>query len=183
LSLRAPLTFAPGSFGWFEVRFRPEGSVIRLDEAVASWQRLMAFVAQAPAVLAADPAGVYLFGFSQGAIMSVVLALTRPDLLAGIVALSGRTLPELFDRATPFGPFLASPESLKDFPFFIGHGLRDQVLPVHHARATRDRLATLPVSLTYREYEMGHFISEQCLSEVAGWLSERLDELEERKEP
>jgi len=53
-------------------------------------------------------------------------------------------------------------------------GQYDPVLPVHHGRAARDQLATLPVDLTYREYAMGHEVTPESLADVVAWLQERL---------
>ena len=174
LSLRAPHSLAPGSYAWFEVRFTPE-PVIRPDMAEASRQSLIESIAQAPAHYRADPQRVYLLGFSQGAIMSLALALTRPDLLAGAVAISGRTLPELFQPEGPLGGHLAPLEQLDGLPLFVLHGAQDTTLPVKHGRATRDRFALLPVDLTYREYDMPHALSEASLRDAAAWLTTRLD--------
>jgi len=100
--------------------------------------------------------------------MSLSLALTRPDRLAGVVAMSGRILPEVL-------PLMASPEAMKGLPIFVVHGTADPVLPIHYGRAIRDRLSGLPVALTYREYPMGHQVTEESLRDVTVWLKERLD--------
>lgn len=175
-SLRAPVVLGPGSYGWFHVEFTPQGSVIEPEEAEASRRALIAFIEALPAARGIDPRRVYSMGFSQGAIMTLALVYTRPDLLAGAVALAGRTLPELFAEEGPLAGHLAPPEALEGLPVFVGHGLHDEVLGVHHARATRERLQAYPVRLTYREYDMGHFIGEACLEEVRRWLAERLEE-------
>ena len=52
------------------------------------------------------------------------------------------------------------------------------VLPVHHGRESREKLSSLPVDLTYSEYEMGHEVSEESLAEVQEWLSDHLDRAE-----
>src|SRR6516225_7411273 len=74
ISVRAPNTLGPGSYEWFEADFT-------LQEPVTAYD--------------ADPKQVYLMGFSQGAIMSASVALTRPELVAGVVLMSGRILPEI----------------------------------------------------------------------------------------
>ncbi|MEW5987199.1 MAG: alpha/beta fold hydrolase [Chloroflexota bacterium] len=173
LSLRAPLTLSPGSYAWYEIAFN--GDRFRFDphQVENARQVLMTFIQQAPQLYEIDPERVYLLGFSQGAIMSLTLALTQPELLAGVVAIAGRTLPELFRSDPPLGGHLAAPAAWQDFPLLVMHGLYDPVLPIQHGRATRDHLARLPVALTYKEYDMGHYISEECLGDAARWLTER----------
>jgi phospholipase/carboxylesterase len=61
----------------------------------------------------------------------------------------------------------------------IVHGTADSVLNIEYGRAIRDALEKLPVNLTYREYPMGHHVSNQSLSDIQGWLSGRLDSLED----
>jgi phospholipase/carboxylesterase len=168
-SARAPNTLAPGSYAWFHVEFTPQGPVINPGEAESSRQALLGFIDELVDTYGLDPARVYAMGFSQGAIMGFSLALTRPDKLAGLVAHSGRILPEI-------RPLIAPAEELRGLPVFVLHGTADAVLPIHHGRASRDLLSDLPVRLTYREYPIEHQISAESLGDAAAWLSERLDE-------
>ena len=169
VSLRAPITLAPGSYAWFHVEFTPQGSLINPAEAEQSRQILIETIQQAVAAFGANPQRVYLMGFSQGAIMSASVALTRPDLVAGAVLMSGRILPEIQPR-------MVEPEQLAGLPILTVHGSADTVLPIHNGRASRDLLSKLPVKLTYKEYAMGHEVTPQSLRDVQAWLGERLDE-------
>lgn len=168
ISARAPVTLAPGMYAWFEVQLDPVRPIINPQQAEESRKRLIQFIDEAVAAYHLDPARAYLMGFSQGAIISLSVALTRPEKVAGVVAMSGRVLPEV-------APLIAPPEALTGLPIFVAHGTEDQVLPVHHGRAARDLLQRLPVALTYREYRMGHQITEESLTDVATWLKEWLD--------
>jgi phospholipase/carboxylesterase len=168
VSLRASNVRAPGSYAWFEVQFAPNGPVINPEQAEASRQQLIAFVGEATQKLHADPAAVYFMGFSQGAIMSASVALTRPDLVAGAVLMSGRILPEI-------RPLIAPSAALEGLPLLVVHGTADNVLPIHHGRASRALLEALPVALDYREYPIGHEISAQSLADIQAWLSSRID--------
>jgi phospholipase/carboxylesterase len=168
VSARAPNLRAPGSYAWFAVSFTPDGPAIEPAQAEASRQLLLRFIAAACAAYGADPARVYLMGFSQGAIMSASVALTRPDLIAGAVLISGRILPEI-------RPLIAPAERLAGLPLLVVHGTEDTVLPIDHGRASRALLESLPVRLDYREYPIGHTISPASRADVAAWLRERLD--------
>jgi phospholipase/carboxylesterase len=168
ISARAPNTRAPDRYAWFEVTFTPQGPLINPQQAEASRLALLQFVREAVAAYCVDPRRVYLAGFSQGAIMSASVALTEPELIAGAALMSGRILPEI-------DPLLAEPQRLAGKPFLVVHGTADNVLPIHHGRASRDLLASLPVALTYHEYSLGHEISQQSLADVNAWLSGQLD--------
>jgi len=108
-------------------------------------------------------------GFSHGAIMSVSVMLTNPGILAGVVAMSGRILPEI-------QPIMVPEKELQDFPVFVVHGTRDQVIPIQNGRASNELLSDLPVNLVYKEYDMGHEISNDSLGDILAWLGKLLDE-------
>ena len=168
LSARAPLTLAPNSFAWFHVTFTSSGSLINAEEAEDARQTVVSYIVEMVDEYRADPKRVYLLGFSQGAIISLSVMLTKPELLAGVVGMSGRILPEV-------KPLVVSPEQLKDFPALIIHGVNDPVLPIRNGRATRDFLSKLGIDLTYREYQMAHQVSETSLADVRLWLSMQLN--------
>jgi phospholipase/carboxylesterase len=130
---------------------------------------LLRFIDELVEAYRLDPEQVYLMGFSQGASLGLRLALTRPDKLAGVAAISGMLLPELLPPAVP-------PEALEGLPVFLTHGTADPVVPSHRPHAGRDSLANLPVALTYREYLMGHELGDESVRDAAAWLKERLDE-------
>jgi phospholipase/carboxylesterase len=168
ISVRATNTLGPGSYAWFEVDFTTQGPVINPAQAEASRKVLITFLDEAVNAYNADPKQVYLMGFSQGAIMSASIALTRPQLVAGAVLMSGRILPEI-------QPLIAPNEELSGLPFLVVHGTADMVLPVSYGRASRQLLSSLPVELTYHEYRMGHEVSQESLADVTAWLSAQLD--------
>ena len=172
ISLRAPIPWSGGGFAWFEMAWTPEGLVGDPQQARNSLQLLSRFLEQTlPSGIpdiALDPRQVYLLGFSQGAIMSLYLALTRPEKLAGVVAISGRLSPEILAEAV-------EPARMQHLSVLVVHGTADTVLPVAFGRQIRDYFALLPLRLTYREYEMGHEVSPESLRDIQGWLQSQLD--------
>jgi phospholipase/carboxylesterase len=96
------------------------------------------------------------------------VALTYPGLAAGVVAMSGKMLPQALAQ-------IADKDALIGLPIFVAHGAGDTLLPINQGRDARARLSELPVELTYREYDMGHEISYDSLRDVTVWLKERLD--------
>lgn len=158
VSARAPIELGPAAYGWYEVQFTPTGITWNPEQAQQSLARLVDFVDE----VAGDR--LFLLGFSQGAIMTLALALTQPEKVAAAAALSGRFLADQMKG-------LAEPERLKGLPVLVQHGLYDNVLPIENGRAIRDALARLPVELTYQEYPIGHHISSESLAEVQRWLT------------
>lgn len=175
VSARAPNTLAPGMYAWFEVQLDPNNPIINPEQAEQSRQILIRFIDELVETYDVDPQRVFLMGFSQGAIMSLSVLLTRPDEVSGVVAMSGRVLPEIL-------PNMAPPEALRGIPILVVHGTADPILPVHHGRKIRDVLAQLPVELTYKEYPMGHQVTTETLADVSAWLRLQLDRRSKNEE-
>ncbi|MCW1968162.1 MAG: alpha/beta hydrolase [Anaerolineae bacterium] len=169
VSVRAPYSLGYNSYAWFELQFSPLGQVIGRDMQQAELSRatLGEFIGEATQAYNADPKQVYLMGFSQGAMMSAYVALTQPDLLAGAVLMSGSVLPE-------WQPAPAAALTLKNLPMLVVHGIEDAILPIEHGRNSRAKLSALGVPLEYHEYDMAHTISEESLSDIDVWLTNRL---------
>ena len=163
ISARAPLTLPYGGFGWYPVQFTPRGPVIDTAEARKSQALLNQFIEQAQAALDVPPERTLLMGFSQGAIMSLNTMLTNPEGIGGVVAMSGRLLPDAESTYVP-------PERLDGFPVIVVHGTFDDVLPIGDGRAVRTLLEQRPVKLTYHEYTMGHHISDDSFAAIQRWL-------------
>ncbi|MDH5506566.1 MAG: carboxylesterase family protein [Anaerolineae bacterium] len=167
LSARAPNPLAPNSHAWFPIQFLPDRIEIDPEKAETSRQLVLKFISEAVEFYGVDPQQVYLMGFSQGAIISFSVMLSQPSALAGVVGMSGRILPEI-------KPLIVPHNQLKDFPVLVVHGTQDEVLPIHHGRASNELLSGLPLDLTYQEYAMGHEITGESLGDILAWLRGRL---------
>lgn len=169
LSARSPLRLEQGGYGWYHTTFTARGPVIDAAEAEQGLATLAEFVPAAARAYGADARAVYLAGFSQGAIMSLALLLTAPELVAAAALMSGRILPGVERR-------IAEPrDRLAGKPVIAVHGVHDPVLTIADGRAVRDLLASLPVELTYREYPIAHEVSAESFAQVCDWLAARLD--------
>ena len=163
VSARAPYTISEGSYKWYEVGFA--GGAPRIDTAQAekSRQILIQFLEQLKTKHAFDAQRVYLCGFSQGAIMSFSVGLTQPELLRGIIDLSGRVLTEI-------KPKMAEKSRFKNFKTLVIHGTQDNVLPIIHARQAKQLLDEMGINTEYHEIETGHNITRETLDYISAWL-------------
>lgn len=163
VTLRAPHAYSVGGYAWFEIQWGPTG--IRIDPAQVfeSIDRLSGEVEALRAEF--SPRRLILGGFSQGAIMTVGATLRRPGLVDGAMALSGRFIPELFERPAA---------EVTDLPVLVQHGLYDQVLDVAGSRVIRDAFAALGAKVTYFEYPMGHEVSWESIQDADRWLRDVL---------
>ncbi len=169
IAARAPHEAEPMGYRWYAIDWSatpPRGDVAEL---LASRELLARFVEEATAAYGTDPRRTYLFGFSQGAIMSLALLLARPDLVRGVVAHSGRL-------ARLPGP-APTPEALSGAAALLLHGAEDEVVPAAQGYRAYEVLAPLlGPRVAHRAFEgLGHGISNESLAEAARWLSDRLD--------
>lgn len=168
-SARAPYNLPYGGFGWFELIIGPDDIGVNIKQFEQSRLKILQFIDEIVEEHDLDKNRVFLCGFSQGAMMSMSALFSEPQKFAGVVAMSGRAMPEML-------PENKDPDALKDFPIFVTHGLHDPLLPIENGRATRELLENLPVDLKYREYPMAHEISAESLSDVREWLTQKLTE-------
>lgn len=114
-----------------------------------------------------DPAQIYVGGFSQGGLMSLEMAATYPELLAGILPHSGFVSPGAEQRLWA-GAFQGKPA-------FVAHGTRDQMLNIEKGRHIKEVLEVGGVDVTYKEYNFGHVTSPESRRNLANWLNPRLN--------
>ena len=169
VSPRAPIVMPFGGFEWFELFIGNGGEIsVNVRHFLKSREQISEFIGELVAEYNLDAQRIYLCGFSQGAIMSLSAALSEPEKFAGVVAMSGRAMPEMLPDNNNF-------DTLKDFPTLVTHGIYDPVLPIEHGRASKEFLSRLPIDLEYKEYEMAHEISPESLRDVSNWLRLKLD--------
>lgn len=167
ISARAPLALPWGGFAWYHLGGAPGRLLPDAASRAAAIDLLERFVATLAERTGTDPRRLYLLGFSQGAIMSLALATRRPELVAGVVALSGYLDPETIPERMP---------SLAGLPILQMHGSYDDVIPVVAAHRTQAVLQNTGARYSFYEYPIGHGIHPDGLPVIQRWLAERLDE-------
>jgi phospholipase/carboxylesterase len=56
------------------------------------------------------------------------------------------------------------------------HGRADPVVPVAFGREAREVLGGLGLAIDYREYPIGHEVSEESLRDLCEWLARQVDD-------
>lgn len=163
ISARAPISLGSNSFAWYQVNFSTGKPIYNFEEEEKSREVLITFINQLKHTYTLDTHEIYLCGFSQGAIMSYSVALTRPDLVKGIAVMSGRLLEEI-------KPKIATTAKLQQLKVFISHGKKDNTLPIHYTKEASAYLKTLNINPTIKEYDAGHEINGDMLNDLINWL-------------
>jgi phospholipase/carboxylesterase len=165
VSPRAPFPFEwGGGFTWYEVIEvgSPEPKMF-----TESYSKLSQFLDDVVKGYPIDPERIFLLGFSMGTMMAYSVLLTKPELIAGVVANSGY-VPEETDLKFQWN-------KLHGKSLFIAHGIDDPVISVQLGRRAKELFSKTQADVTYKEYSMAHQISEESLSDFSHWLTERLD--------
>jgi len=163
VSPRGTFTLGPNSFEWFQINQIGKPDPTRLAIALST---LDTFIDEVIANYPVDKNKLYLLGFSQGSIMSMSYALTKPQRVAGAIAQSGYIPHESGLQIDEAG--------IKNKPFILTHGIQDPMLPVDWARRSRDTLQKLETNLEYHEFNMGHQVSEESLAVINSWLEKQI---------
>jgi phospholipase/carboxylesterase len=166
ISARAPYNMQYGSYAWYTINFDADQNKFSDNEqAKSSRDLIVQFIEELIAKYPIDPKQVILTGFSQGAILSYAIALSHPEKISKIVALSGYANEEIINENYKSNDF----SKLK---IFHSHGTVDQVIPVDWARKTKPFLDNLNINSTYKEYPIGHGVSPQNFYDFKNWLLE-----------
>lgn len=160
ISPRAPAPFEfGGGFAWYDVG---QEGVPHPQTFSASLGLLRRFMDEIRAGYPVDRQRVILLGFSQGTVMAYSVALLDPTSFFGVVALSGY-IPQRSGLPLAL-------EDLRGFSVFISHGVYDQIIPVRLARESAELLKKGGARVEYREYPMGHEVSEETVRDLSAWI-------------
>lgn len=112
-------------------------------------------------------ARIFLAGFSQGGAIAYTTALTHPESLAGVIALSTYIpTPQLLeDEAT---------EANKAVAVFAAHGSEDDVVSLELGIRARDFLSRRGHPVEWHEYPMPHSVCLEEIKEIGRWLRDRM---------
>lgn len=135
-----------------------------------------------------DPRRVILVGFSQGAALCLMTALTTLHDLGGVGSLSGwiphpvREVSEVHAIIAPNHDFNLKNIMYIDphLPIFWAHGKDDTEIPMQYARNSveflEQRLCMNEENLRFIEYvDLQHEISKDVLRDLAQWVSDVLN--------
>ncbi len=166
VSARGPINVGPKSYGWYHLDLSTGKIIYNKTEAELARITIIQFLQNLKSKHPYNASQVYLFGFSQGAIMSLSVALTRPDLIKGIAVMSGQLLEEI-------KPILKKGRALNNLRIFISHGSNDHVLSINQARNGVKFLIKNNLYPEYHEYPEPHTISHAMFQDMLQWLNKK----------
>ncbi len=166
VSARAPYDMMYGSYAWYAINFdEDENKFSDINQAKISRDLIVDFIDELLANYPIDANNVTLIGFSQGSILSYAVALSYPEKVQRLVAMSGYLNTEM--ATDDF-----KENDLSKLKIFASHGTVDQVIPVEWARKTAPALKELGISIVYKEYPIGHGVAPQNFYDFRNWLQQ-----------
>ena len=164
ISARAPFDMMYGSYAWYAINFdADENKFSDIGQARASRDIISRFIDELVSNYAIDEEDVTLIGFSQGCILSYAVAVSYPEKVRRVVAMSGYFNPEI-----AVDDYLEN--DFANLKIFSSHGSVDQVVPVEWAQKAAPYLKSIGIDIVYKEYPVGHGVAPQNFFDFRNWL-------------
>jgi phospholipase/carboxylesterase len=168
VSAKAPFQLQPYGNAWYAINFDADkGKWSDNKQAKQSVELISNFIDEVIQSYPVSKNNVTLLGFSQGTILSYAVALTYPDKVNNIIALSGYINKDILPEAI-------ESKDYSHLDFYCSHGIVDQVIPVDWARQTPHFLNSLHIKNQYSEFPVGHGVAPQNFYEFKNWLSQHI---------
>jgi len=175
----APLSLGPayaGGRAWWwvdlEARMRRRAAGDATDTAAApdglveARAAVLALLAEVDSALRPPPGKLVLGGFSQGAMLSLDVALHSAAPLAGLVLMSGTHI-----AGREWAPRF---ESRRGLPVFMSHGQIDEILPFAVSEQLRATLVAHGMTVDWVPFRGGHGIPGPVVDGVGAFLQRTL---------
>ncbi len=168
ISVKAPYRMQPYGNAWYAIHWDNNDGKFSDDlQAIKSRETIKDFIGEVIENYPVDPENVNLLGFSQGSILSYAVALSYPEMIKNVVALSGYVNQGIIKDGFEKNDF-------SELDFYCSHGSVDQVIPVEWARKTKPFLDQLGIKNSYSEFPVGHGVAPQNFFELKEWLQKRI---------
>ena len=109
----------------------------------------------------------FLFGFSQGALLTFEFGARYEKVLAGYIAVSGY----IYDADTLLQEMN---QDVKTSSWLCTHGTYDEVLPFSTSREQVDVLQNGGFNIEFKSYQKDHTIAEDELMMLVEWVKSKL---------
>ena len=168
ISVRAAFPIEPFGYAWYAINFAAQqGKWSDNEQAIESREKIVKFIEEACHTYGLDSEQMTLLGFSQGTILSYAVALSYPEKIKNVIALSGYINEDI----------LLDGYNEKDhskLAIYASHGQVDQVIPPEWAQRAPEFLKGLGIEHVYEEFPVGHGVAPQNFYSFKKWLEEHI---------
>jgi len=135
---------------------------IETHDISASDKLLNLTIKEALAMFKFNEEKLFIGGFSQGGMMTIHSGISSNITFSGAIILSSKILIN-----TSLDIDINKPDNTR---IFMTHGKLDTIISIEEGRMTRKKLINLGFHVDYYEYNIGHEINLEILSELSKWL-------------
>ena len=166
ISARAPFDLMPYGHAWYTIHFdATDGKWSDNEQAIQSRELIAQFIDEVVAAYPVQKDAITLLGFSQGTILSYAVALSYPEKVKNVIALSGYVNQDILKETK---------QSHDHLGIYASHGTLDQVIPVDWARKAPAILKAMHIDAVYEEFPVGHGVAPQNFYSFKKWLETKL---------
>jgi len=158
IGIRGPLQQGNG-FAYFTIQGYGNPHREVFDKSI---KLLESFIEYAGKTYPIDQDHQYLLGFSQGAILSMTLALTLGNKVKGIVALSGY-IPKFVKEEYPI-------KSVENVSIYLSHGEYDHIFPLTIGKENEEYFKSRSKHVRFTSYLTGHEVSQENQQDFTQWI-------------
>ena len=151
----------PSWYDIFEMSLDRKVDVAQIEKSAAAINDLI----QREIEQGVNPENIVIAGFSQGGAVAYQVALTYPQRLAGLMALSTYLAVDDVSKYSAIN---------KDLPIKIDHGTQDPVVPVILGQRANDTLTKQGYSVDFNTYPMAHQVCLPQIKAIGQWLTKVL---------
>jgi len=167
VSAKAPYPLQPYGNAWYAINFdADQGKWSDNEQAKISRDIIVKFIDEVCNTYLVNSENITLLGFSQGTILSYSVALTYPEKVKNVIALSGYINEDIIIEKDA--------SSYKHLNIYSSHGSVDQVIPIDWARKITPKLDVLQIKYKYSEFPVGHGVAPQNFYEFKEWLANKI---------
>ncbi len=168
VSVRAPYLMQPFGNAWYDINFDASyGKWTDEAQAISSRDKIANFIGEACEAYHLDENNITLLGFSQGTVLSYAIALSFPEKIKNLIALSG-----YIDEKILVENYMEKDHS--KLKVYASHGQVDMVIPPEWAQKAPEFMRKLNIDHSYEEFPVGHGVSPQNFHSLRKWLEKRV---------
>ena len=168
ISARAPFQLQPFGHCWYSINFGASyGKWSNTEQAKQSREIIVKFIDEAITAYGLNADNINLLGFSQGTVLCYAVALSYPQKIKNIVALSG-----YIDENILVEDYHDKDHS--QLKIYASHGQVDQVIPPDWAQRTPGFLESLGIEYVFEEFPVGHGVSADNFYSFRNWLKRHI---------
>ena len=164
ISLQASIPVQFNGWAWADLDYNNLGILPKPEQMRNHRKAVIESIDICISKLNINPAKIHLLGFSQGAALAMYCGLIFPKRFSSIVSVCGfLPLDQIKEKIEA--------NLVRHLNVLMVNGRQDSIVPLSLAKSTKDGIKLLGMKPDYKEYDMEHSISYDCLRDILIWLN------------